>query len=191
MIVLDSTWLSYTLPWLYLALLDSTTLYHGSTWLCLTLLHSIMALLSYAWLYYTLPWLYLALLDPSTTLYHGSTWLCLTLLHSTIPLLGSTGYCQSAASATWAKTAQVEARTATYFLFVMVALDRPSTQGCSQLCNSQMHNYVVSQASHINGNCVHPHSQAVRSGNKVTWGAVKTWITKRAWISHQSILGAV
>ena len=65
-----STWIQYTLPSLYLAVLDSTILYHGSTWLYLTLLHSTMALLGST--IYTLPLLYLALLD-SITLYHGST----------------------------------------------------------------------------------------------------------------------
>ena len=35
------------------------------------------------------------------------------------------GYCRSAALATVAETAQVEARTAPYFLFVTAATDRP------------------------------------------------------------------
>ena len=39
------------------------------------------------------------------------------------------GYCQSAASATVAETAQVEARTAHYFLFVTAATDRPGING--------------------------------------------------------------
>ena len=37
------------------------------------------------------------------------------------------GYCQIAASATGAKMAEVEAPTTTYFLFVMVATNQPST----------------------------------------------------------------
>ena len=59
--LLYPTWLYYTLPWLYLAILE----------------------------YYTLPCLYLALLD-STTLYQGSAWLYYTLpRESTMPTLGS------------------------------------------------------------------------------------------------------
>ena len=42
------------------------------------------------------------------------------------------GYSQSAASATVAEVAQVEARTAAYFLFVMAITDRQLTAGCSQ-----------------------------------------------------------
>ena len=39
------------------------------------------------------------------------------------------GYCQIAALATIAEMIQVKARTATYFLFVIAALDRLSTAG--------------------------------------------------------------
>ena len=43
------------------------------------------------------------------------------------------GYCQSAALATVAETAQIEAHTAHYFLFVTAAMDQPSTASCSQI----------------------------------------------------------
>ena len=45
------------------------------------------------------------------------------------------GYCQSAALATVAvaETAQIEAHTAHYFLFVTAATDQPSTASCSQI----------------------------------------------------------
>ena len=42
------------------------------------------------------------------------------------------GYCRSAASATVAETARVQAHTAPYFLFVTAAIDWPSVAGCSQ-----------------------------------------------------------
>ena len=49
------------------------------------------------------------------------------------------GYCQSAASATVAETAEVEARTAPYFLFVTAATDRPASMaGCSQTVQNDM-----------------------------------------------------
>ena len=43
--------------------------------------------------------------------------------------LAMLGHCQSAASKTVAETAEVEARTAPYFLFVTVATDRPGING--------------------------------------------------------------
>ena len=64
-----STWVYYTLPLVYVALLDSTTLYHCSTWLYMTLLHPTMSLLG------------------STTFYCYSTLLYWTLLLSTMALL--------------------------------------------------------------------------------------------------------
>ena len=77
-----STWVHYTLPWLYFAVLDSTTLYHGSTPLY------IMALLHTTSVYYILPWLSFTLHD-STTCYHGSPWHSYTLpwLYSILPWL--------------------------------------------------------------------------------------------------------
>ena len=90
MILLHTSWLYITLPWLYftlldstlvylyftldfstLALLDSTNFYHGSTSLNLTLQISTMALLHATWLYISLSyiWLYFTVLD-STLLYH-------------------------------------------------------------------------------------------------------------------------
>ena len=41
-------------------------------------------------------------------------------------------YCQSAALATVAETAQVQGRMAPYFLFITAATDRASTARCSQ-----------------------------------------------------------
>ena len=70
-------------------------------------------------------------------------------------------YCQSAASATIEESAQVEARTAPYFLFVMAATDRPSTAGCShivqrftvQRTNTYVHTYIHTDTAciqHVN-----------------------------------------
>ena len=67
MALLDSTWLYYTLPWLYLVLLDSIPLYHDSN---LVLHYSTM-------FYYGSTWLYWTQLQPTM---HGCTWLCLSLL---------------------------------------------------------------------------------------------------------------
>ena len=107
MALLGSTWLQYSLPWLYLALPDFTTLYHGSPWLYLSLLDSTTLHHGFIWLcsalldstpIYTMAllgssWLYYTLYHDSTTLYHGSTGICsiyLTLVHSTMALLGCT-----------------------------------------------------------------------------------------------------
>ena len=68
-----STWLYYTLPWLYLILLHPTMALLGSTWHYYT---STMALFGSTWLYYTLPhstWiifaLTLTLFDTDTAVY--------------------------------------------------------------------------------------------------------------------------
>ena len=80
MILLHTSWLYITLPWLYFTLLDSTLVY----------------------LYFTLDFSTLALLD-STNFYHGSTSLNLTLQISTMALLHATWLyiCFSLPSCVW------------------------------------------------------------------------------------------
>ena len=65
--LLDTTWLYYTLHWLYLNWLDSIMAHLGFAWLYNTLLHSTIPL--YLVPHYTLQWVYLVPLD-STTLYY-------------------------------------------------------------------------------------------------------------------------
>ena len=132
MMLLDCTWLCYTLPWLYLLFLtrlhstmwlNLTLLYYtlcnGCTWLYQTLLW-LYCILLYSttrchcstWLYCTLPWFYLTL--PScTTLYHGSTWLYFALPHSTMTLLYSTTLYHGSAWVYYTQSYQLDIRTCT------------------------------------------------------------------------------
>ena len=74
--VVDSTWLYFTVSWLYFILLGYTLLYHGFT--------------SFTRLYITLPWLYFYLLDStyfdSTSFCNCSTWLYISFYHGSITL---------------------------------------------------------------------------------------------------------
>ena len=132
MMLLDCTWLCYTLLWLYLLFLtrlhstmwlNSTLLYYthcnGCTWLYQTLLW-LYCILLYSttrchcstWLYCTLPWFYLTL--PScTTLYHGSTWLYFALPHSTMTLLYSTTLYHGSTWVYYTQSYQLDIRTCT------------------------------------------------------------------------------
>ena len=107
MALLDSTFLYFTLPWLYFILftvpwlynnlLDSTSLYCRRTLLHSTWQYFTMPLLHSTSLYITLPWLYFTQLDcssyfpllESTLFYHGSIYLI---------LLGSVLICHSSTS---------------------------------------------------------------------------------------------